>query len=133
LAVEVRLTGQSAEVTQTKIVNAPLPLSTGKSDLQVRAVSQTNATLHQYSIDDPRVAEVEGQGYITLPTATTWVYAPADAALQAIDVAPSAGRARAFDSSEAPKTLRVELGAAIAKLCEGKASVQSCFSEGAGR
>ena len=125
MAIQVRIVGDTAKVERTEIVRAPLPKSAGKAELLVKAMSATDSTLHQYVIDDPRLAEVEGQGYIRLPDVKVWVFAPASTSLKSLDLMPVDDK-RLF-KGEALKALRVDLQPGISKLCEGTASIAACF------
>ena len=77
-------------------------------------------------MEDPRLAEIDGQGYVVLPEAKVWVFAPADTDLQSIELAPVEDAAQMRGRAR-PSTLQVEVAPSISRLCQGAGSLESCF------
>jgi hypothetical protein len=126
LALQLRITDTRATVERTELVRAPLPQGSGNAELRVRANARTSRAIYEYTMEDPRLAEIDGQGYVVLPEAKVWVFAPANTDLQSIELAPVEDAAQLRGRAR-PSTLQVEVAPSISRLCQGAGSLESCF------
>jgi hypothetical protein len=91
LAVEVEITAQGVEVIGSRVLLAPEKSNSALVDLIVRAKAGAEV-LFEYGLPDPRLAEVDGEGQITLPAATTFLHVPLLDELTEIEIRPAEGR-----------------------------------------
>ncbi|MDY7225674.1 hypothetical protein [Hyalangium rubrum] len=91
LAVKVVITASGVQPVNSTIVRAPLPSNSAIQDLSVR--TKANQTvLFDYTIADPRLAEVEGRQPLILPSAQAILYAPLSEQVTTLEVIALPGR-----------------------------------------
>jgi hypothetical protein len=93
LAVEIEVTADTVRPLQGTVVVAPPPANAAIPDLNVVGRGSRGRVV-EYSIIDPRLAEIERDGVKVLPAARTFVHVPLSADLERVDIVPVAGRAK---------------------------------------
>jgi hypothetical protein len=91
MAVEVEITAEGVTPVGVSIVRGPARPNSAQADLSVRAFT-SDAVVSQYTIADPRLVEVEGEGWRQLPSARIFVHVPLDTDLRQLLIVPVAGR-----------------------------------------
>jgi len=88
LAIEVEVAAQGVTPLSSSIVFAPMPANAAVPDLRVLATGG-GQTLAAYSIIDPRLAEVDGEGTLVLDAARTFVHLPLSANADLVRLVPA--------------------------------------------
>jgi hypothetical protein len=119
LALEVEVTEGGVTPVAAGIVRAPRPTSRGIADLRV-AVLAGDRTVLEYFTADPRLAEVEKQGAMVLPSARTIVFAPLEPAPTDLVIQPAPGKENVSRGG------RIALGSWIAEACRKARETPAC-------
>jgi hypothetical protein len=120
LAVEVEITAEGVKPISATIIRAPVKSSSALADLLVRPRAGDKVVV-EYTIPDPRLVEVDSEGYRTLPKAQTFIYAPLSRSLSAVEIVPVAGREK-FVS----KGGTIDLRPLIKQACERRTEIKEC-------
>jgi hypothetical protein len=100
--------------------------------LDLRAVDESGTVLFQTQVADPRMVEIEGQEWMRLDSGELSVVVPAEEGLSELVVQPTGMPSAAMEAFtvEAPHPgMRVELGEALSRLCEGYESLDACAAQ----
>lgn len=130
LAFKLRVRSESLTLLETRLIQAPLPTGRGIPQLEVSALAGTTV-LHRYSIQDPRLAEIEGKGWERLEEVDSWFFAPPNERLEALELAPGEDAPVPEGEQEPARPLRVNVRPGLHALCAGFPTITDCFTAAA--